>query len=364
MTTASIAGGGVVRVGQSLASPEIALALAAIKSLYNGGGYTHDYISTSNPQVVDTTTPNTFNVYNPSPASSETTTPTFTLNASSQVLFEGISQPSGKPVADGAILVGHAGPELIISDNSPDVIDSGGGSGTVISGSGADTVNASGGPLDIVTGSGKDTVNLTGGVFTVQAYGKDTVNITSGANTVTSASNLLINVSASATASLMLSGNDTISYGSSSDTVKTLGSATVVGTSSGVQVTEGSGLDTTRVGTLAATLIGGTGASSLVGGSLANLFEGGGGGDTMVASKAAGALNTFQFTQGVGGSYTIQNFVNGSHDHIHLVGYGSSNITDISSQNIVGGNLDVTLSDGAQLTLVGYSHLLTNGNFN
>ncbi len=357
MTTATIIGGGTIRIAMLPSSPEVKLAQAAIASIYNGKPTN---VITSMATLPD---PDKFNVYNPNAVMGKS----YNLDPNAEVLVVGPKSGSGTPgtVSPGITINGHAGTEILFGDASNDTINAAGGSGTIFAGNGRNVINVAGGggPLDIVTGTNMDTVNMYGGVVTIQAFGKDTVNILSGANTVTSDSSLKINIDPTASATLLISGNDTISYGSGTDTVLQKGTATVMAASGGIRVTEGAGADTTKVGSLSATLMGGSGASSMVGGTSSNLFEGGGGHDTMVANKAATATNLFQFTNGVGGGYTIQNFVNGSHDHIHLVGYGSSNISDISSQSVVAGNLQVDLTDGTHLTLVGYTHLLTNSNF-
>lgn len=346
--TATIVGGGGVNL--ALDPTQAALAQAALTAAAAGYGGGNILTSlTASPTAGD------FNVYNIYDFASGQTN---TLNPGGQAFaLLGVNKET---------LVGHTGQELLIGNAGADTINAAGGSGTVITGVGANVVDLNspglaGGSLTIDTGSGSDTVNMWGGAATISAEsgGKVQVNVLAGANTVTGN----LNIALSAGATVVTSGNDTISFGSGADTVVEVGTATVTGGLGKVTVSAGAGANSVAAGAGASTLLGGSGAdtfsggtgtSSMVGGSVANVFTGATGHDTMVGNLGA-ASNLFSFDSGhAGGTHTIDNFVSGQ-DQLKLVGYTTA--TALTDAHVVGGNTVVNFGDGTSVTLVGYTHL-------
>ena len=236
--------------------------------------------------------------------------------------------------------------------------------------SGSNTITATGDESFNVTRA-NNTLNLDGGTHVIGAF-KTTINLSDGgADTVTGPAT--VNITDGQAYTVVLSGNDTISFGSGNDTIVEKGTATISSGPGGVTVTGGSGAQSVAAGAGSSTLIGGSGSDtfvggssgsgaldSLVGGTVKNLFIGNGGaGDTMVANLSA-TTNTFTFNAsqagGAGASYVIQNFVHGSADHIKLVGYGAGAYTE----TVTGGNTVITLNTGATITLVGYTNFHAN----
>lgn len=348
--TATIIGGGQVTL--SLNASQAALAQAALAAA--GAGYSQGAVLTA---LTAAPIAGDFNVYNI--VADPGHTDKLKLGGQALVL-------TGK---EDAKIVGHSGQELLIGNAGADSINAAGGSGTIITGAGDNVIDMNksgeaGGAQKIFTGKGSDTINMWGGSATVSAEhgGKVRVNVLAGDNTVTG--NLHIKLHAGA--NLVTNGNDTISFGSGSDTVVEVGMATVTAGHGGrVTVSAGSGANSVAAGSGASTLLGGSGAdtfkggagtSFMVGGSSANVFIGGEGHDTMVANLGA-ASNLFAFSshhdEG-GGTHTIDNFVTGQ-DHLELVGYTTANA--LHHAHVVGGNTVIDFSDGTKITLVGYSHL-------
>jgi Ca2+-binding RTX toxin-like protein len=386
MTSASIIGGGYVK--EVLSAAELKLVQAALASA--AGTKTVHILNSTSAAAITGTLGGDYNVYNPSATSGAV----YNLPTDGDVIIVGGPVPAGGKVTGGVTINGHAGQEILVGELSNNTFNANGGSGYVFAGSGANVINTNvvglaGGPLDIVTGAGKDVINTWGGAITVAAAGVDTVNVLAGSNTIVGSGTLAVTVSAGASATvdlttagatdaikgdatidlnhinayrLTLNGNDTISFGSSSDTITSKGTATVQSSSSGVTVSAG-GSDSAAVGTTAATLIAGSGASTLAGGTASNVFMGGKGKDTLIANTGASS-NLFDFTNTTpGGKHTITNFVTGQ-DHIHLVGYTAGDVaTALANAHLVGGNTVTNLADGTTITLTGYNHL-TASDFN
>jgi hypothetical protein len=133
-------------------------------------------------------------------------------------------------------------------------------------------------------------------------------------------------------------------------TVGGSGSLAVAGASPGVtnitldETSGGSTIATNPLGnsgTLVATLSS-SGADTVLGGGGASTITGGGGNDV------------FAFVNGhAGGTEFISNFT--TSDNFAFGGYGYS-ATNLPTENVVGGNDVITLTDGTVITLVGIDH--------
>jgi hypothetical protein len=234
-------------------------------------------------------------------------------------------------------------------------------------------------PATIDNGSGPNTITLGDGSYTVISEGNDT--ITGGTGTET--------VNASAAQSDLV-------YGGASQLVFIggAGAATVLGGTGSDTVTGGSGPDLFQggstgnnvltAGTGAATLFGGGDGDQLFGsGSGTQIFYAATGNETLSGSTVSGSNNTF--VAGPGAATVIANpsatnlfeFIDGSAGgtemvmglsaigqvNLHLSGYTSNDTGSVASQNNAGGNLNVTLSDGTQITFQNIASPLTNSNF-
>jgi len=212
--------------------------------------------------------------------------------------------------SSNASIYGGASPEVLIGNAGNDFISGGGGSGSIIAGDGNNVIQTGSvsGPFYILTGTGHDTINL----------------------------------------------------GSGSDTVVSEGSATVIG-STGQLFFQAGGFGNESVvgGSGDATMIGGFGNNVFIAGTGSNFMQAGAGShdtfvggsstDTMGAAGAASALFEFDSAHG-GGHHTISGF-DSVHDTVAVFGYanGSAVITH------PGGDTLISMSDGTQITLSGYS---------
>lgn len=222
------------------------------------------------------------------------------------------------------------------------------------------TIGVPGGSNVIFDGHGGDSVSIKSGNNTVHATGNLNFKVAGAGNLLDLAAvgandtvigNAVIGLVHTASYTLAVNGNDTISFGSG-DTITQKGVATISSGVGGVTVQAGAGNDSTKVGAQAATLIGGSGSATLVGGSVSNLFAAGSGHDAMFANT--GASDVFNFSLNTGGSHSIAQFTTGQ-DHINLVGYGAGEAANVlATATYVGGNTVAHLSDGTQITLVGY----------
>jgi hypothetical protein len=228
-------------------------------------------------------------------------------------------------------------------------------------------------------GSGADTISLGAGNNVVTTNGATTVNAGSGAETITGAGTTLINGSSIGGTLTFLgtgggatvfggAGSDTLSgrngpdyfqggTGGNNSIVAGAGAATLFGGGSGDQLfANGKGLQILRAG---------TGNETLTGSSV------GGGSDTFVASQGTTAVlvtpldsNLFEFILGsAGGTMTEYGLTSIEQLDIHLSGYASNSLGSVASQNNSGGNLNITLTDGTQITFENLTHPLTNANF-
>ena len=348
--TATIIGGNGVNF--ALDPTQTAIASAALAAAFQG--YSVSNVLTAQN---DTPTPGDYNIYNIFNLVSDGGTDTMNPGGQAFVLLG----------ANAETVIGNGGNVVLVGNAGNDTFDAVGGAGTIVTGIGSTVINlnntgVAGGSQTIDAGSGSDTVNMWGGAVTVsvEAGGHLKVNALAGANSVTGNAT----ISLSPGASVVASGNDTISFGSGADTVVEVGTATVAaGAIGNVTVSAGSGANSVAAGAGNSTLIGGSGAdtfaggvgsSSMVGGSSANVFSGATGHDTMVGNLGA-ASNLFSFasTQS-GGTHTIDNFVTGQ-DQLKLVGYTTA--TALADANVVGGNTVIHFADSTTITLVGYTTL-------
>ncbi len=247
---------------------------------------------------------------------------------------------------------------------------------TAVSGGSRITVAGAGGLDVVVHGHAGDAVSVTSGANTINATGDvsyrvagvgNTLDFTAAGGSDTVVGNVKIDLSHANTYSLVTSGNDTISFGTGSDTILAKGNSTINAGPGGVTVTSGAGNNSVVAGSGDATLIGGSGAdtlqagtgfTSIVGGSSKNVFVGMTGHDTLVGGAGADTF-TFASTQ-AGGTHMIYNWQEGI-DHIRLVGYSNPTGGQIALTN---GGQDTTITLGSTtITLVGYHNGLNNSDF-
>jgi len=316
--TATISGGKQVTLSLSAAQAHAAQsALTALSSNY------------SDSKVLSSTgipIPGLLNAYNVDATSGST----YSLLADEQtiVVFNQDNQPQASVTIDE---LGVGAGKVIVTNNGNDTINTVGASGTIIAGDGNNTINVTNGSQTISAGTGQNTIKTI--------------------------------------------GNDTITLGSGNDTVKSLGSATVTGGSgtlyfdarnlggvAGVNSTvyAGSGSETMFGGSGTTDFYGSTtgGSDYMVGGAGANVFEGGNGKDTMVASSSSGQTSVFEFASSVaGGTHTIDGFVLSSSPHpadvLELQGYSAKDITSITTVN---NSTVIKLDDKTTITLTGVTN--------
>ena len=161
-------------------------------------------------------------------------------------------------------------------------------------------------------------------------------------------------------------GNDTISLGtgagpvqlgSGSSAVTTGGAATLFGGGNGDKLLANrSGAQILGAGTRNETLTG-----SSVGGA-SDTFVGSGGATTVIASPSV--TNVFEFIHdSAGGTEFVTGFTSIGQVDLHQAGYASNSLASVASQNNGGGNLNIALSNGTQLTFQNITSPLTNRNF-
>lgn len=257
-------------------------------------------------------------------------------------------------------------------------INTGDGDDTALGGAGNDTINAGGGHNAIALGEGNNVVLSTG---------DDTVTAGSGAETIAAlghhktlvfgnSSQLIFVASDDASTVFGGSGSDTFFGSQGPDLVyggtggnnllfAGTGNATLFAGGNGdqlfamghkAQALYAAGGNETLSGAFA------SGADTFYGSAGAVKVFGGDGKDTFVAGTGSatidGAINQFVFTNGeAGGTALIQAFKSGQ-DLIDLQGYGPNEIKHaLKSQQVVGGQDTITLSDNTRITFAGISSL-------
>jgi len=159
-------------------------------------------------------------------------------------------------------------------------------------------------------------------------------------------------------------GNDTISFGTGSDTMFEAGTATIHGLFGAATLSGGalaftdaaSGIHGVNALTGEATLIGGKFASEFIGGTGTALMKGGLGNDTFVGGSGHDTLvggsgaNVFEFlSTEAGGQHVISNFVSG-HDQLYVEGHSLSYLQSHHDVSVHGGNTYISL-DGGKTTI-------------
>jgi Ca2+-binding RTX toxin-like protein len=271
----------------------------------------------------------------------------------------------------------------IIAGSGNLTLNTGLGSGSLIAGDGNNAIitpASSSGHWSFILGDGNNTVKALGtGADTISLGAGNNVVTTNGAATITGAGTTVINGSSIGGSLTFLgtgggatvfggAGSDTLSgrngpdyfqggTGGNNSIVAGAGAATLFGGGSGDQLfANGKGAQILRAG---------TGNETLTGSSV------GGGSDTFVASQGTTAVlvtpldsNLFEFIHGsAGGTLTAYGLTSIEQLDIHLSGYASNSLGGVASQNNSGGNLNITLTDGTQITFQNLSQPLTNSNF-
>lgn len=175
-------------------------------------------------------------------------------------------------------------------------------------------------------------------------------------------------------------GTDKIVLGAGNDTIIEAGSATIKG-GTGVSSIEGgagqmrftgdAGTDSVTAGSGSATMIAGSGntvftagsgSTSMKGGTGDVTMAGGSGNETMVAGSKS-SLFSFDSTEG-GGKTLIRGFQDSTvpgvkSTQLEFTGYGSPSDI-VAHSEVVGKNTIITLDDGTQITLKGFTTLGTD----
>jgi Ca2+-binding RTX toxin-like protein len=289
------------------------------------------------------------------------------------------------------LLAGTSSGQFIAQRGGGDIITGGGndniilrpsdvGSWLIVMGSGNDTVQAPGSGNDTIrVGAGNDSIQLGAGNSVVTTGGAATISGSSvgGAETVTGFNTDVIFGNASKL-TFLATGGATVFGGTGADTVTGgngpddfqggsggpnsltagVGTATLLGASNGDQlIANGSG---------AQILIAGAGNETLTGSSVGggnDTFVGGSGSATMAANTSDTNLFGFVSRSGSTSADLVTGLSDVSQAHVHLSGFDTNDILDVTSQNVVGGSLLVTLKDGTQVTFQNITAHLTSGNF-
>jgi len=243
---------------------------------------------------------------------------------------------------------------VYLGDNS-NLVERGGINRVHIAAGDAETIHNSGG-IDFLTVTGGDTVNIFQGRTNITSIGVGNVIDLHAGGEDTITGNGVINVSGVVDYTLVVTGNDTINYGSGRDTVIEGGTATVHIANGHITVSSAGGIVTagSGVGSGLSTLLGGSGMdaghASVLGGST-NTFVGAGA-DTL---SAAGAPHEFTFSAQSGGTHVIDHYETGR-DQINLVGYDTASA--LHSAKVVGGSTVISLDHGhTTIVLQGFTHL-------
>ncbi len=305
---------------------------------------------------------------------------------------------------EGATIIGHKGPEVLIGNQGNDIINAAGGSGTVIAGDGNNLIETGkNADLTIIVGDGQNTIDLQGGNEIVTTLGgKQVINLTDdvksaviegsgdrvinadggapsgstlsvsgGHNTIYASGDLSIHAttgveivqSGNGTLDFSGTGNDLLYLGSGADSVVEAGSATVYGGKGELFFKGGSGNESVLAGSGDATLFGGSGHDFFRAGSGITTMIAGTGDDTFVGGSHADLMdgsgaqsNVFEFDESArGGYHVVTNFTEGR-DKIDLVGYDTTQAFNHSQ--VIGGNTVITLDGGkTEIVLTGFTNL-------
>ena len=343
-----------------------AVTLEGSASLINGGSNNHVTVSGGKQDFV-TGDSNTV-------SASTTVTPVALFGQNNSLVGGG----GGVLYAYGSgNIVNAAGADTVMLNGQGNTVTDLNGNGVVFAGSepgatAANSVSAGGSVIVVAGGSGTmDAATLQGGA-TELALGSTTIDATGSNNVLLTGGDNVATIGASAIA-VAYTGANTIDA-AGGGTVYNNGNLTFVATGGGTAVIQQGGGSVTAhggVGSLRAfggsagnnllvggsggsTLFGGGGGDTLEGGSGNNLLVGGPGAATMVGGANA-TLNTFAFASPLdsGSTDLIANFRTGT-DKIELLAG-----TGVSQQQVVGGALSITLTDGTRLTLQGVTSTLT-----
>jgi Ca2+-binding RTX toxin-like protein len=277
----------------------------------------------------------------------------------------------------GSVIGGGGSDNIIIgpTNANPWLIAIGNGNSTVKAlGSGNDTISTGTGNDSIVLGSGSTAVTTSGSATITAGSGSETVTAF-GSDLIYGASSKLLFAAGGGATVFGGTGSDTITGGTGPDVFQGgtggnnsitagAGAATLFGGGSGDQLFgNGSGAQILYAGALNETLTG----SSASGAS--DTFVGSAGNTTVVASPGANnggsnPTNLFEFIHdSAGGTELVQGLTSIGQVDLHLSGYASNDTGSVASQNNTGGNLNVTLTDGTQITFQNITSPLTNSNF-
>lgn len=311
-------------------------------------------------------------------------------------------------ITGGAVSVsgGTTGFTLVTGDMTNVDFIGGSGAATVISGGGVDSLGSSGSALNSAAFDSNTTGILTSGNWIAAGIGGDTITAGVGSSSVVftgGADNEFIGGAGQALVA-DLGSADSVVGGSGAETVFALGSnlSDSIGSGSLVFVASVSGgsngVDsvTATASSGAATLFGGAGTDVTFSGPTSNnIFVAGSGNATLNAANASGnniffggsgndsiqggtgtsndffiagtgaatfsggtGIDQYLFLDHPGSTATdlITNWATDPNDQLYLVGYtggGSGLPTGIASENVAGGSLTVTLTDGTSITFKG-----------
>ena len=290
--------------------------------------------------------------------------------------------------AQNKLIVGNdvAGTQLNTGTGSGTVVGGDGGSliGTsatasandrfsIMAGKGDDTVIVTNGNNTIAAGSGNNLVGLFGGNNLVYAAGNDTVFAGGGNDTIGAGSGNTTLVGGSGNATLLGGTGNGLLVGGSGNAVlfagdgATAAAAPPQGASAAGTRAAGSGAVTLMGGAGNSNMIGGAKGDMIVGGSGNSTLFGGGGNDTLVGGTGRSTLyggtdnNLFVFSTVFGGGRAvIGDFGASAGNRLAIQGYGTSAADLVRNAVTSGGNTAITLGDGTQITLIGFTGLNTS----
>ena len=364
-----------------------------------------DTISGGDPTTVVTTvlttllTPATSDPTNPDTPAVEPSTIVSVLSNTELVHLDTITEVVTVTGVDSVVGSDKDGSALIVTDNTRAVtvaggsgenkllvgnnvagtqINTGTGSGTVVGGDGGSVIGTSADAketdhFNIIGGKGNDTVVVTNGQNTIAAAeGNNLIGLIGGNNFVYASGTVFGG-----------RGNDTIGAGKGDSTlVGGSGNSMLIGGSGNSMLVGGSGNSTMFAGTGSSTLFGGSGSSNMIGGASGDMIvggagsstlAGGAGNDTLIGGTGQSTLyggadnNMFVFsTVFGGGKAVIGDFGASAGNRLAIQGYGTTTADLLRNAVVSGGNTTLSLSDGTQITLVGFpvlnsTHLLVCG---
>ena len=252
------------------------------------------------------------------------------------------------------LLIGNNTNEIIKTFDGTDTVQTGDGNNTVYLGSGNDTVTTGAGDDVVYTGTGNSVISTGGGDDTIfEAAGADQINGGAGFNTVDySASHTGVNVDLEARIGRLGDAQGDI-YRNIQSVVGSKYDDTLRADDNGDQLSGGDGNDLLIGGAGADTLLGGAGDDTLVGGSGPDLMYGGTGDNTVDYSGSNAAVSVDLAAGTTSGGYAdgdallnIQNVIGSAFDDM-IIG-------DDEGDLLVGGDGDDTLLGGAgDDTLIG-----------